>query len=369
MAKQKNLLPSSLAYARGIDLTDGIMSGVEPRQGFKGIESIGDAKSYSMSPVLIDTTTIRGTIANYDAKPPADRVGMDSKSINTANIARIEQALLPSNARCLHVEFVARFNDNGTHPEMHNSSEFVAQVKTFTDAYAAKGGYAELALRYFLRIANGSWLWRNRYGDSMQVRVAMGEESIVFNDGDIDLSSGVYSMAAVAKDKAAGVALMVDQIAKALAGQSRHATLKCSGLLDMGPGAEVYPSQEFSSDSTVSVVGGEKPTKILSKIQDTQGRYVATIHARKIGNAIRTIDTWHGVEGVGPIAVEMFGANTHQAVAHRLGKGLTDKDFYTLFQDVEALGKEIIAGGVSGNHHFVAACLIRGGVFGFGSSK
>lgn len=148
------------------------------------------------------------------------------------------------------------------------------------------------------------------------------------------------------------------------------ASFSCSGLVRLGKGSQVYPSQEFSSDST-QAVAGEKPTKILSKICDTQWRLVATIHARKLGNAIRTIDTWHGLPGVGAIAVEMYGANTQESVAYRIGTGKNDKDFYTLFKDVEAMADELAAGPASirGDHHFVVACLIRGGVFGFGAAK
>lgn len=374
MAKKESP-PSNLSYARGVELSEGIMSGVRAGVGFKGVADVFDAavKTFVKAPVEVGATTIRGTIANYDAKSPADRVDMGAKSINNANIALVEQALLPADADLLMIEFTARFNANNKKPQMHNSASFVGQVARFLDAYEAHGGYQELAVRYFLRMASGSWMWRNRDGENLEVRIASDDGVVVFKEGDLDLRGARSEKieAIVEVDQRARAQKMIDKIAAALSGKASMASFHVSGIVRLGFGSQVYPSQEFSTDST-QAVAGEKPTKILSKIYDTQRRLVATMHARKLGNAIRTIDTWHGLAGVGAIAVEMYGANTQQSVAHRIGAGKDDKDFYTLFKDVEALADELSApasAGIRGDHHYVVACLIRGGVFGFGASK
>ena len=84
--------------------------------------------------------------------------------------------------------------------------------------------------------------------------------------------------------------------------------------------------------------------------------------SQKIGNAIRTIDTWYpdfGTEaGVGPIPVDPYGAITTMGKAFRSPQG--KKDFYTLF-DKFASGESLEC---VEDEHFVMAVMIRGGVFG-----
>jgi len=86
---------------------------------------------------------------------------------------------------------------------------------------------------------------------------------------------------------------------------------------------------------------------------------VAGMHSQKIGNALRTIDTWHSeAENLGPIAVEPYGSVTTHGRAYRQPK---DKlDFYTLL-DRWALRDEVPP---VEQQHFVMAMLVRGGVFG-----
>lgn len=364
MAKKTDL-PSTLAFSRGIEPTEGVMGAIKAKENFSGIADIfSGASTFEQTVVEITTTTVRGTIANYDVNSAASRVGSASKAINAANIAKVERALLPADADKLLIQCQLRFNESGTKPTMNNSAAFAGHIADFVKAYASKGGYDELAARYFIRAAAGSWAWRNRVGEKIEVRLELDGDSIIFAEGDVDLSSAEYSLSSIAQEKQAAASAMIQKIGQALSGQTGAVTLKCAVLITMGFGAEVYPSQEFGSEATLSVddKSGDKPTKVLSKVYDMRRRPVATIHARKIGNAIRTIDTWHGVAGVGAIAVEMFGANTQQSVAHRINSD----DFYTYFKDVDVLAAQAL-NGLDARHHYVAACLIRGGVFGFGS--
>jgi CRISPR-associated protein Csy3 len=85
------------------------------------------------------------------------------------------------------------------------------------------------------------------------------------------------------------------------------------------------------------------------------------MHSQKIGNALRTIDTWYPEFDdalIGPIAIEPYGAVTTLGKAFRSPK---DKaDFYTLF-DKFALGEKLAT---KDQEHYVMAVLVRGGVFG-----
>jgi CRISPR-associated protein Csy3 len=110
-------------------------------------------------------------------------------------------------------------------------------------------------------------------------------------------------------------------LAQGLAGQS-HVLLHVTAFVRMGAGQEVYPSQ-------------------------------------KLGNAIRTIDTWYsGAADNGPIAVEPYGSVTTQGKAYRQPKA--KEDFYTLFDNWVTKGQAPALE----QQHFVIATLIRGGVFG-----
>lgn len=82
---------------------------------------------------------------------------------------------------------------------------------------------------------------------------------------------------------------------------------------------------------------------------------------KKIGNALRTIDTWYPVpegETLFPIAIEPYGAVTNLGKAYRNPKAKAD--FFTLF-DRFACGVTLDK---KEDEHYVMAVLVRGGVFG-----
>ena len=125
--------------------------------------------------------------------------------------------------------------------------------------------------------------------------------------------------------------------------------LQVAAFVRIGAGQEVFPSQELILDK-----GSSKKSRTL---YDVDG--VAAIHSQKIGNALRTIDTWYPeASGNGPIAVEPYGSVTTQGKAYRQPKEKVD--FYNL------LDSWVIKDKVPEleQQHFVIATLIRGGVFG-----
>lgn len=361
-ATNKAALPANLSFIRSVEPTSGAMSAVK----FSGEPSLravfSEASSAIRVPVRVTATTIRGTISNDHKDSPEKRIGTGEKSLNAANIATVEQALLPSDAEHLLVTWAVRFAGHARAPAMCSSPGFRDALSALVEAYAEKDGFQELAKRYVLNIANGAWLWRNRFGQSVEVRIAQGDTAVCFSEDDIDMSQGFEFSAVLDADKRAFLQQVAQEVAAALGGD-KPAFLEVAGLVHMGAGAEVYPSQEFSSKETEKVVKGkdaDKVAKVLSKQMTTSGDWVATIHPQKIGNALRTIDTWHGAQDVGAIAVEPYGANTHQGVVYR-AKG---NDLYTFLKNPELLIAELEEG-VSGKHHFVIGCLVRGGVYGF----
>src|SRR5699024_8335193 len=102
-----------------------------------------------------------------------------------------------------------------------------------------------------------------------------------------------------------------------------YVLLDVTAFVRVGVGQEVFPSQELILDKSNST-----KSKTLYHVNDT-----AAMHSQKLGNALRTIDTWYpdyaeGDENLGPIAVEPYGSVTSQGKAYRQPK--QKKDFYNL---------------------------------------
>ena len=90
----------------------------------------------------------------------------------------------------------------------------------------------------------------------------------------------------------------------------RNLLLEITAYALIGKAQEVYPSEELVLDKGK---GKGKKSKILYEVDG-----VAGMHSQKIGNAIRTIDTWYpdyDEVNTGPIAIEPYGAVTNLGVA------------------------------------------------------
>lgn len=208
-----------------------------------------------------------------------------------------------------------------------------------------------LARRYALNLANGRFLWRNRISsEKVDVRVRhlkngelKGEwlfDSLNYSLRDFIVPEGDF-------DKVEELAQVIE---KGLSGRE-YALLEVTAHARMGAGQEVFPSQELILDK--GSAKGQK-SKTLYSVDNT-----AALHSQKVGNALRTIDTWYeDEEGLGPIAVEPYGSVTSQGKAYRQPK--KKMDFYSLL-DNWVLRDQPPS---DQQKHFVMAILIRGGVFG-----
>ena len=126
--------------------------------------------------------------------------------------------------------------------------------------------------------------------------------------------------------------------------------LRVEACAYVGLGQEVYPSQELILDT------GKTKSKVLYVVDEKSQQ--AGMHSQKIGNAIRTIDTWYSDDPQMPIAVEPYGAVTTLGTAFRQPK--QKMDFYSLFDNWVLKDKKPEIE----QQHYVMAVLIRGGVFG-----
>lgn len=131
--------------------------------------------------------------------------------------------------------------------------------------------------------------------------------------------------------------------------------IEVEAFVKVGKGQEIYPSEELILDK-----GKGKKSKVLYQVNG-----VAAMHSQKLGNAIRTIDTWYPTrdgQKNKPIAVEPYGAVTNLGIAYRSPK--EKKDFYTLF-DAWSAGDTLES---ADDQNYVMAVLVRGGVFGEGDN-
>jgi len=144
-----------------------------------------------------------------------------------------------------------------------------------------------------------------------------------------------------------------EKIATALASGDGALVLEVTTYAQLGNAQEVYPSEELVLDK-----GKSKKSKILYEVKGH-----AAMHSQKIGNALRSIDTWYPAyrdeeQSAGAIAIEPYGAVTNLGKAYRTPK--ENQDFYTLF-DSWARGGQLER---VEDEHYVMAVLVRGGVFG-----
>lgn len=341
MAKTDLKTASVLAFERKLDPSDALFSAgkwVERSTGEKWV------------PVTVREKSVRGTISNRLATKDQDPAKLDA-SIQSPNLQTVDVATLPNDADTLRVRFTLRILGGAGTPSACNNADYQIKLQGTVQQYAREVGFAELARRYASNLANGRFLWRNRMGaEQIEVQVrqlAQGEAAKSWNFDALGFSLRDFSVDSPALGELAKV------IEQGLAG-SAHALLEVIAYVRMGDGQEVYPSQELILDRGDKK--GQK-SKTLYVVGD-----VAGIHSQKIGNALRTIDTWYPADeengNIGPIAVEPYGSVTSQGKAYRQPK--QKADFYNLLD--EWVLKDRVP--EAGNQHYVMATLIRGGVFG-----
>lgn len=291
-------------------------------------------------PIEIQEKAVRGTISNRLKNAiSSDPAKLDAE-IQKANLQRVDIAALSADADTLKVVFTLRVLGNLSTPSVCNNMAYQDALQQVIDSYINEYGFGELVRRYATNLANGRFLWRNRIGaEQIQVNVAASGQEWIFNSHN-------YSLREFEQEDAS-LSQLATIIEKGLSGQE-WVMLTVEAQVRLGAGQEVFPSQELVLDSNSS------KSRVLYQVSG-----VAGIHSQKIGNALRTVDTWHPkVEELGAIAVEPYGSVTSRGVACRQPK---DKmDFYTLLDNWVTKGMKPDAA----QQHYVMAVLVRGGVFG-----
>ncbi|HAV5987155.1 type I-F CRISPR-associated protein Csy3 [Serratia marcescens] len=326
MAKSTIKTASVLAFERKLANSDAIMLA-------------GEWGTDSWQPIVIKEKAVRGTISNRLKNAiTSDPAKLDAE-IQKPNLQTVDVAALPQNADTLKVAFTLRVLGNLAVPSVCNDQDYQNALQAVIEGYIAEHGFGALAARYAENLANGRFLWRNRVGaEKIAVRVT-GSKTWEFNAHD-------YSLREFSQPKGA-LGELAAEIERGLAGES-FALFNVEAFVRLGNGQEIFPSQELVLDSN------SKKSKLLYQVDG-----VAAMHSQKVGNALRTIDTWHSqADSLGAIAVEPYGSVTSRGIACRQPK--EKMDFYTLL-DRWVIKEEKPS---VEQQHYVMAVLIRGGVFG-----
>ena len=330
---------SVLAFERKLDPSDAV---------FHAGRWDDRAQSHAWQPVTVRAKSVRGTISNRLKAKDQDPAKLDA-AIENPNLQTVDVAALPAEADTLKVQFTLRVLGGAGTPSACNSAAYQAKLLATVQGYVQQHGFGELALRYAANLANGRFLWRNRAGaEQVEVTVEQMQSGQAAHTWSFDaLALNTRAVNAI-NSEAKGLDELGQVIAVGLA-DTQHVLLRITAFVRQGAGQEVFPSQELILDKDSA---GKSKT-----LYHVDG--VAAIHSQKIGNAIRTIDTWYeGAEELGPIAVEPYGSVTTQGKAYRQPK--QKMDFYTLLDNW--LLKDQVP--PVEQQHFVMAVLIRGGVFG-----
>ncbi|MHA3026286.1 type I-F CRISPR-associated protein Csy3 [Chromohalobacter israelensis] len=340
MAKKDDALKTAsvLAFERKLDPSDALL--------YAGQWSQRDALE-DWQAVSVREKSVRGTISNRLKAKEQDPAKLDA-AIENPNLQTVDVATLPHDTDTLMARFTLRVLGGAGTPSACNNADYQAKLQQAVADYVKTHGFGELARRYAHNLANGRFLWRNRVGaEQVEVCIRRMEKGLVAKEWTFD----ALSLSLRGFDSDTQTSELAQDIADALAGE-RHLILEVIAFAHVGNGQEVFPSQELILER-----GRGDKSKTLYSVGD-----VAAIHSQKLGNAIRTIDTWYPApedgSDLGPIAVEPYGSVTTQGSAYRQPKQKVD--FYSLLDNW--MIKDQVPD--TPQQHFVMATLIRGGVFG-----
>ncbi len=353
--------PTVLAFERKLAPSDAILScgNWDDREN-----------SDNWEPVVIREKTVRGTMSHF---LKGDDVTKLEKDIKDPNPQTVDVAMLPWTVDTLKVQFSLRILSGVEIPVACNGPDYRTSLTEVIETAKNNNAFEELARRYAFNLANGRFLWRNRMG-AQEVEVvirSMDKGKVTGGPWTFDALALPLQGFSAPPDKALDA--LSDLINKGLSlEQGKPSVLfDVTAFARLGHGQEVFPSEELimesksgssddgggkgdtKSDNKSNTLNSGKKSKTLYSVDG-----VAGIHSQKLGNAIRTIDTWYAdSKDLPPIAVDPYGAVTPMGMALRPPK--KKQDFYSLLDKCIVDDTHL----TDDEQYFVMAVLIRGGVF------
>ncbi|MXN88952.1 type I-F CRISPR-associated protein Csy3 [Pasteurella canis] len=318
--------PSVLAFERRLDVSDAIFW-----------QKNGNSDKCSL--VEVREKTLRGTKSH-------ELTSMEEAK--HANPQQVDFATLDYDNDILVAAFSLKVLPFNGEPCVCNNEKYHQKLVKKVQQYTNEKAFRELSNRYAMNIVNARWLWRNRMGaENIKIEVKCGDKIISFDDAkQFSLNDFNHQNSKINE--------IAEEIRKGLLGDA-FIILYITACAKMGYGQEVYPSQEFVQKDKMDKNSKENEahkSKVLYRVKQNAG-----MHSQKVGNALRTIDTWYADDVFFPIPIEPYGTVTTQACAYRETE---DKHFYGLFDKWICKDGEL----TDDEQHYVISMLIRGGVFG-----
>lgn len=301
MAKN-NDTASVLAFEKKLVPSDGYLSGTN-----------WDAKEQA-TPLELQEKSVRGTISNrLKAAVQNDPLKLNAE-VEKANLQRVDSCALGQEQDTLKLHFTLKVLGGLAQPSACNNALFKQSYSAAVQQYITKHGCTELAKRYATNLANARFLWRNRVGaEQIEVQIKAlnkgAEQTWTFDAKQFSTRHFDHADEQINS--------LATRIAQTLCSESDNLMLQIDCYAKVGKAQEVYPSEELVLDKGNSKT---KKSKILYAVKDH-----AAMHSQKIGNALRSIDTWYPEYGseeqsAGAIAIEPYGAVTNLGKAFRTPK-------------------------------------------------
>ena len=339
MNLKKERLSSLLAVSRAVQLSEGPM-----------FASSSHSKNKSPQPVRVQRITVRGTISNYADAYKDKKKGDSLANIDTPNPQPVDAAFLPIDLDRVILRFTMKVIPMGSDLIACDNTKNMQRLTQFIDAYRAADGFRTIAGLMAWTTAAALPLWRNRHGIDRTVTVTDYTSKEPIYQGCADTINTKMPDIDPARDQ------LVTLIAETLSGKRDILMLAVEMGCTIGANQEVFPSQDFAPDRK------EKCSRLLYTIDDGNGGRQAALHPQKIWAGLRMIDVWHAsVDEIGPLTVEPLGYSHQRQQAFRTPD--SKQDLYSCLMGVEDLMDDPRGGTGSKASPFLAANLMRGGVF------
>ncbi len=353
----KEPLVAMLSYARSITPSRGLLYACSNLEGSEA------------EPLIVEKRGLRGT-KSFDiwakverAKKAADEGDKNNRLEDALqpNPQCVEGTYLPENKPYLMNRFQVKYLCKTDRPHMCSDVRIMKSLMDLVSGFGRIGGFSLLARCYVAPLVTGLWMFRNN-DEAMTKHITICNTTTgkryVFTPG-----YNQFTLESLPENQQAMAVELAELIEQALTQKLGVLRLEVTAIYEMGAGMPVYPSQEMD-------VGDKKDTERSRKLYQVKANgtdHQAGFHDVKLGNALRTIDIWHGHDVFGPTPIEPLGVVSTHMVSLRLDER---RDFFSLlkkhlFSWIEQLKTARSLDDVDSPDDlcFVMAVLVRGGAF------
>lgn len=335
-------LPRHLSYTRSLSPSKAVFF-------YKTVDS-------DFEPVQIEQNKIVGQKSGFGDAYQKQNVAKNlaPQDLAFGNPQTIDVCYVPPTVNELFCRFSLRIEANSIEPHVCDDPKVIYWLKRFFDTYKKHNGLNEVATRYAKNILMGNWLWRNRQSPNVDIEILTEDASpiVVNNAQKLKWQSDWQS-------NEAALINLSETIQEGLSNCQAYCYLDITAKIRNAFSQELHPSQKF-----IDNVEQGMSSKQLAYTQ-VGDKKAASLNSQKVGAAIQTIDDWYD-DSYKPLRVHEFGADKKILVAHRTPKKRTD--FYSLLPHIALYIKYMDKNGLGVGEeskciHFIAAVLIKGGLF------